>query len=145
MGEITVKDLDSLIEQLRIKEEEKDKIEALLTEKNKEISSLELRATEVLKSLEREEYDSPFGKISFEEVFQVKQPADENKHLLWDWMKEKGIFERYAQVHATALKSLFKTERNIAIENGEDPITFALPGMEPATIFEKLKFRPKKG
>ncbi len=141
---ITVSDLDNLVEEIHKKREEKEVIEETLSTKNKEISSLETRATEALKSLEREEYDSPYGKIEFETIFQVKNPTDDNKHLLWGWMRERGIFDRYAQVHATALKSLFKTERDIAIANGEDPITFTLPGMEPATIFEKLKFKPKK-
>jgi hypothetical protein len=141
---ITVKDLDELIKQIAEREVEKDALAELVKAKNKEISSLELRATEVLKSLEREEYDCPHGKISFEEVFNVKNPTDEKKHLLWDWMREKGIFDKYAQVHATSLKSLFKAERNIAIEGGADPLTFALPGMEPATIFEKLNFKPKR-
>lgn len=141
---ISVGDLDNLIKELGAKEKEKDCIEAQLKEKNKEISSLELKVTEILKGLEREDYDSPYGKISFETVFNVRMPTDEKKHLLWDWMREREIFDRYATVHATALKSLFKAERDAAIENGEDPLTFALPGMDPATIFEKLKFRPKK-
>lgn len=142
--QITVKELDTLLEQLGKLEDEKEAISESLKAKNKEISSLELRITEVLKSLEREEYDSPHGKCSFEEVFNVKMPTEENKEQLWAWMREKGIYDRYATVHATSLKSLFRAERNIAIENGEDPLTFALPGMEPATIFEKLNFKPKK-
>lgn len=141
---ISVKDLDNLVAEIALKEAEKEVIAETLSAKNKEISSLELRATEILKSLERSEYTCPQGKIKLEEKFNVKNPTDENKHLLWDWMKSKGIFERYAQVHAGSLKTLFKKEREIAIENGEDPITFALPGMEPATIFEKLEFKAVK-
>lgn len=139
----TLKQVDDLFKELTGLEVAKEEISETLKNKNKEIAALEAKITEVLVSLERDSYESPFGKASFVEEFQVRQPADERKHLLWEWMKEKGIFERYAQVHATALKSLFKMERTLAIENGEDPITFALPGMEPATIFRKLKFKPK--
>lgn len=142
--QISVKELDSILETLGKLESEKDVIEETLKAKNKEISSVELRVTEVLKSLEREEYDCPHGKVSFEEVFNVKMPLEDQKELLWNWMREKGIYDRYATVHATSLKSLFKAERNAAIQNGEDPLTFALPGMEPATIFEKIKFKPKR-
>lgn len=141
---ISVKELDSVLETLAQLETEKDVIAETLKEKNKQISSVELRVTEVLRSLEREEYDSPHGKVTFEEVFNVKMPSDETKEQLWTWMREKGIYDRYASVHATSLKSLFKAERNAAIQNGEDPLTFALPGMEPATIFEKIKFKPKR-
>lgn len=143
-NDITVKQVDELLLKLTVLEQEKEALAADLSAKNKQITSMEIKLTEVLDSLERDEYQSPHGKVSFTQEFQVKQPADENKHLLWDWMKARGIFERYAQVHATALKSLFKAERTIAIDNGEDPITFALPGMEPATIFRKLKFKPTR-
>lgn len=139
---VSLKQMDDLFKALTKLEKEKEEIQDSLKEKNKEIAIQELKISEILTSLERDEYESPVGKASFEVIFQVKNPSDENKHLLWEWMKEKGIFERYAQVHATSLKSLFKVERDIAIENGEDPMTFALPGMEPATIFKKLKFKP---
>lgn len=140
---VTLKEVDDYFKHLAHLEAEKDAISETLKSKNKEIMALEFKLTEILDSLERDEYESPFGKASFVEEFQVKQPLDEKKHLLWEWMKEKGIFERYAQVHASSLKSLFRAERIVAIENGEDPMTFALPGMEPATIFRKLKFKPK--
>lgn len=143
MSDITIKQVDDLLKTLAQLEAEKDEIAEQLSHKNKAIAALEFQITEVLDSLDRKEYDSPYGKASISQEFQVKNPSDENKHLLWNWMKEKGIFDRYAQVHATSLKTLFKAERAIAIENGEDPMTFTLPGMEPATIFRKLKFKAK--
>lgn len=144
-GTITFEQVDSLMAELATKEEEKESIADSLKAKNKEITTLELRITELLKSLERNDYTCKYGKVAFKEVFNIKMPSDDNKHLLWKWMREEGIFERYATVHAVSLKSLFKSQRDLAIENGEDPITFALPGMEPATIFEKLDFKPIKG
>jgi hypothetical protein len=68
MTEISVKDLDSLLELLKEKRAEKEAIEETLTLKNKEITSLEFRATEVLKSLDRDEYAGPatiFEKLEF--------------------------------------------------------------------------------
>lgn len=144
MSEVTIKQVDEMLAKLHSLEDDKEAIELALTEKNKEISALSGKLSEVLDSLERTEYTSPFGKVSFEEVFQVKNPPDEKKHLLWDWMRERGIFDKYATVHATALKSLFKAERANAIDSGEDPMTFALPGMDPATIFRRIKFKPNK-
>lgn len=144
-SEITVKDLDDLLMKIRELQVKRDEAAEVVTGFNKEINTLEVRASEVLIALERDEYSCPAGEVFFEEVFNVKNPTDENKHLLWDWMKERDIFERYAQVHATSLKTLFKKELQIAMESGEgDPITFALPGMEPATIFRKIKFKAKK-
>lgn len=144
MTQISVKELDTILEKLGVLEEEKSQIEETLKAKNKEISSVEVRISEVLKSLEREEYDSPHGKVFFKEIFNVKMPEEERKEELWNWMREKGIYDRYATVNANSLKSLFRAERQVAIDSGEDPLTFALPGMEPATIFEKVEFKPKK-
>lgn len=142
---ITVADLDALVAQISEVEGYKDAIELQLKEANKKIASLELRATDILKSLGRTSYSSPFGSIAIDNVMNIRQPEDDRKEELWGWMREKGIFDRYASVNATSLKALFKRERDIAIENGEDPVTFALPGMVPATFFQKLKFRPSKG
>lgn len=142
--QITVAELDGVIAELAQKEAEAEEISLQLKAKNKEIAALEAKISSVLELLERDEYDCPVGKISIEEILSVKNPSDENKHLLWSWMREKGVYDRYAQVHATALKSLFKEELALAIKNGEDPLTFALPGMEPATFFRKIKFKPRK-
>ncbi len=142
---ITVADLDALVAQIAEKERYKDAVELQLKELNKAIMALETRATEILKSLGRKSYDSPWGSIGIDNIMQVVQPSDDRKEELWAWMREKGIFDRYASVNSNSLRALFKRERELAIENGEDPLTFALPGMVPATFFQKLKFRPSKG
>ncbi len=143
-SEITVADLDNLVEKISKLEDQKEIIEISLKEKNKEISLLEMRAIEILKSLERESYSSPYGSITIKPVMNIVQPEEDRKHELWEWMRTKGIFERYATVNSNSLKALFKKERELAIENGGDPITFALPGMVPATFFKKLEFKAKK-
>lgn len=144
MSEVQAKEMAGLMERLAKCEEEKDAIQATLTEKNKEISSIESAIRNHLLELGWDEFKCPLGEVKLREEFQVRMPPEDRKQELWEWMKEKGIFERYATVHAVSLKALFKAEREIAVHSGADPITFSLPGMEPATVFQVVKFRPVK-
>lgn len=143
--EVTVAELDALCQELTEREAEKEVIAASLSEKNKEIARLESKAKGYLTELNRRDYVSPSGALSIKTDTTIKMPSTpEEKAKLWAWMREKGIYDAYATVHATSLKSLFLSERTLALEEGGDPITFALPGMEPAKEYESVKFKPKK-
>lgn len=141
MSLVTVSDLDNLVEQIATIKKEIEAMEAAATLKNKELAVLQGKAFNYLRELDREDYKSPFGNLSIKTVYQVKNPqTDEDKKSLFDWMREKGIYEKYAQVHASALKSLFLAEREEYIKQGNDPMLFSLPGMAPATMFETVNF-----
>lgn len=147
-GKLSVYDLDFLLDRLRQKNAKKVELEKILKRESKVFSRIKSIATAVLKDLDREDYKGPGGSISIKHIMQVKMPqTPEAKAQLWAWMREKQIYDRYATVHATALKSLFDQELKIAQQDlGDDfdPIAFALPGMEPATYFDDLKFTPAK-
>lgn len=145
MSDVRVQELSGLIEQLAQAESEKDGMEAALKEKNKEIARIESSLRGYLAELQWTEFTAPAGKVSLGETFNIKMPqGEEAKGELFSWMRKQGIYDKYATVHATALKALFKVERELALERGEDPVTFALPGMEPATVYEIVKFKPAK-
>jgi hypothetical protein len=141
-GKIEIKDLDFLLEALREKNAVVDELEEQVKEQNKVIARIKGIIGSVLKDLDRADYKGPAGSIKVVSRTQVKMPqTPEEKELLWNWMREKGIYDRYATVHATALKSLFEAELEIAKSDPEfDPVTFALPGMAPATFFEDVRF-----
>lgn len=142
---VTVEELDQLLANLAGLNQEKEDIAEALKEKNKEIFALELSAKNYLIELGRTDYDSPHGKGSLKEDFSVKLPqGPDNKKLLWDYMRAEGVYDAYATIHATAYKSYYKTKRDEAVEKGEDPMTFALPGTDPAAVFEVFKFKAKK-
>lgn len=147
-GKLSVYDLDFLLDRLKQKDAKKKELEKVLKRESKVFARIKSIATAVLKDLEREDYKGPGGSISIKHIMQVKMPQNpEAKSQLWAWMREKQIYDRYATVHATALKSLFDQEMKIAEQDqGEafDPITFSLPGMGPATFFDDLKFTPAK-
>lgn len=145
MSDVKVKELQAVIQEIQVNEDSVEALENSIKEHNKILASLRAKATGYLVELGWNEFDCPLGKIKMVERWQTKAPSSvEDKAKLFGWMRERGIYDKYATVHAVALRSLFLAEREVALENGEDPVTFALPGMEPATLFEDLKFTPKR-
>lgn len=144
MSEVKVTELDDLCKRWKEKEDEIAVLAEQVKQINKEISGIKASIAGHLAEANRTDYVSPFGKVKTVERWQTKMPGDlERKNELWGWMREKGIYDAYATVHATALNSLFLKERELAVERGEDLLTFALPGMEPATLFEDVKITKK--
>lgn len=147
-GKVAVEDVDFLLERMREKDRKIKELTRLAKRESKVMQRIKFIATSVLKDLNREDYKSPTGSISIRHLLQVRMPqSPERKAELWAWMREKGIYDRYATVQANSLKSLFEAEMAIAQrEQGDsfDPVLFALPGMDPATFFDDLKFTPSK-
>lgn len=141
MSEVSVAELDKLILAIRLNEEESSVVEGELKALNATITGLKAKACTWLKELGRSTYAAPDGSVSIVERVNIKMPATaEDKALLFDWMREKKIYDTYATVHAVSLKSLFLREQEEAMKAGADPITWALPGMQPASVFEDVKF-----
>jgi hypothetical protein len=138
---VTVKDLDQLIADIAAKKAEIEELEAQTSAKNKELAAMQAKAYNYLRELGREDFKSPHGNLAIKQVWSVTNPkTEEDKAALFQWMRERGIYDRYATVHATALKSLFLAERESYVKDGGDPMLFSLPGMEPAKLFETANF-----
>ena len=141
---VTVEDLDKIMEKMKNLQNEIDARDEVTTSMNKELNQHKFRAAQYLKDLGREEYDSPHGKLELKKEWAVRAPAtDEDKLKLFDWMKEKGIFERYAIVNVKSLNSLYKLEWAAAIDRGEG-MEFTMPGIGAPVHDVVPKFKPKK-
>jgi hypothetical protein len=139
-----VADLDQLIEDLAKKEIEAEKIGESLKAVNKEIARLEGRVVSHLKDLEREEYLSPLGKVKIKQKWRVNMPADDiAKKALFEHLRERHIFDKYATVNSNSLNSLFLRDWDEAKERGEG-MTFSMPGIDAPKLFEALDFKIKK-
>jgi hypothetical protein len=141
VSSVTVKDLDNLVAEMAKKKAEIEALEEQTTEKNKELAAMQAKAYNYLRELGREDFKSPSGSLSIRQSWSITLPkTPEDKAALFDWMKSKGIYDAYASVHATALKSLFMAERETYIKEGGDPMIFSLPGLTPAKLFETANF-----
>lgn len=145
-GKVEASTLNFLMQKMAEKQAIINKFENQAKKENQVLMRMKAITKSVLKDLDWTEFKCPFGQIKVRPITQVTAPkSPEDKLKLFDWMREKQIYDRYATVHATALKSLFEAEFEEASKHPEfDPMTFCLPGMVPATFYEDLKFTPVK-
>ncbi len=144
MSSVTVRDLDLLLEALAGKEAELEKQSEVTKKINKEIARLEGQVVAHLKDLGRTDYDSPIGKARIEEKWRVNMPADDMaKRELFDHLRARDIFDKFATVNANSLNALFMADWKEAQERGEG-VTFSMPGIGAPKLFEALRFKLNK-
>lgn len=141
--DVTAADLDKLVVEYFDMQKEKEAREALVTETNKKIMGLEARLATYLTALGRKNYAHPRGTVGIKISERVNLPqTDADKMLFFEWLRSKGIFEKYATVNAQSLQSLYFAEMEAAIK--ADPtaaLTFSLPGIGERKRFEGISKR----
>lgn len=144
MSEVTVQGLDLLCQQIAEKDLEHDEKDRAKKDAYKELEQLKYRAAQYLKELGREDYKSPYGDVAIVQKWRVNMPEDDNaKSALFDHLRERGIFDKYASVHAQSLNSLYMKDWEAAKERGEG-MEFSMPGVGAPKLDEKTNFKPKK-
>lgn len=110
----------------------------------KNLSALfEIEAKKLLKILEASELEQfrahgySFSPDITESVTVPKELEDKRK--LFDFLKERGIFEQTVSVNSQSLQSLYKACAKEALERGE--LEFRLPGCGEPKPYVKLKVR----
>jgi|SRR5690606_24149493 len=143
---ITVEQLDALIALLFQKKEEAKELEKLVTAKNVEISKVRADITVALKELGREDYKAAAGSVKLKTIWRVSLPqSDEDKQKLFDWLKERGIFNKYATVNSNSLNSLYMAEWEDAKKRGEG-MEFEIPGVPQPKSFQTIgEYASRKG
>lgn len=141
---VTVNELDALLQDILEKEDAIEAQEERLKEMNKEMARVQGKAVQFLKELGRDSYSGPAGKFTIEEKWRVNLPSsDLAKKELFDHLRERGIFDKYATVNANALNSLYKADWEEAKDRGEG-MEFSMPGIDAPKLFEKPVFKRAK-
>ena len=139
--EVTVEMLDQLVKDIADTKNMIALSEAHTSELNKLKGGLEAKCVNYLKALGRDKYQSPHGNVSVTAKWRVNLPAtDADKRAFFDWLREKGIFDKYATVNANSLQSLYMGEWDAATRAGVG-MEFTLPGIGERKLFEGLSFR----
>ena len=140
---VTVEELDLLVSDIFTKKKEIEASELVTSGLNKELAVLKGRAVNYLTELGREDFKSPYGNVSISQKWRINMPAtDEDKAALFDWMRERQIFDRYATVNSNSLNSLYMAEWEDAKKRGEG-MTFSMPGIGEPKLFTDLGMRKK--
>lgn len=145
--EVTIADLDKIIEDI-VKEYALLEVEeSKVKERNKGIGRLEGKLTQILKDLGREKYETPLAKVALKQKWRVNMPANDiAKRELFDHLRERGIFDKYATVNSNSLNALYMADWKDAEEKGEG-LGFTMPGIEAPKLYETTDIKPikKKG
>lgn len=145
---ITIEAIDEIIKDAVLMRDLVDELEEMTKHINKTVMRLEQKAGSYLKALKREDYISPYGVVQIMGKWSVRMPKDdESKMLTFGWLKEKGIFERYATVNVRSLNSLYMKEWEAAKKKDPDAwMTFSIPGVDAPVFdeFTKIKSNNKR-
>lgn len=134
---VEVQELEDFFKRFRELDTEYERVSALKTELYKELTALELRASEYLSALGKDKYVSNHGIFSYkyEQSFLTPKSIDD-KAALAAWLKERGIFEHYMTFNSMSINSLAKKE----IEATGDPL-LEIPGLKRGQSVLKTSFR----
>lgn len=133
-------DLDKISDQILRLDEEIDALEAQLKQKRelyKVACDLMLKAFDLL-SIENIRMR---GKLFYKaNNTSVKIPRTlEDKEKLFNFLREKGLFEQMVSVNSQTLNSLYKSLAEEALQQGN--LDFKIPGVEEPTIYTTLKLK----
>lgn len=146
--QLTAADLDALvIKYFDLLQIDKIRAEAALSVVNKEIGGVEAKLTTHLKALGRRDYRHARGTVKIVNKWRVNGPAtDEDKFMLFGWLKQRGIYDRCATVNVASLNALYMAEwEALKKTDPEAALTFSMPGVGAPKLFESIGKHKGKG
>lgn len=124
----SLKAVSELAEQMFRMKVERDEAEKEFEEKKSKLHEAGLRMREMLQAAGLESFKHPRGSVFLETRTTVKVPADPAaKQLLFNYFREKGIFDAYVTFNANSLSAWYRAERELAEKQGN--YGFAVPGI----------------
>lgn len=136
--EVSVAQMDSLIETMMKLRFEIEKQEDVLGDLNKQMSKLQAEATEKLKALGRKSYASPLGMVSIRETWRFNLPTNHaDKKAMFTFFKEKGeeVLYDFATVNSNKYSAFCNAEWEIAKVEGHG-MEYRGPGGSEPKLFE---------
>lgn len=135
---ITVEEMNNHAKIIREKEAEYDAAKKISTDLYKELERLEGQMGKMLLDLGQNTFETPYGKMILTERVSFKVPAgEENRKLLFDYLKERDLFDSFITVPYNTLNAWAKEE----LAQAEDKVTFRIPGLELPTISRAASLR----
>jgi len=138
--DISVPEFDRLVANAHRQNLKIKRMEACVQEEKTKLQKMRNSLMAYLEEFGKDKYTNDAGTIYIQNDFQCSVPKDpENKKLMFEWMQERGLFDKYATVNSVSFKSLYKS---LLESEGFD---FKMPGMEmEPTVFPMLKLKGSK-
>ena len=141
-SQITVNEMDNLIERLReAKDEYKIKSDASKIAKA-EYDTIQLKLLAALEELDKDSYIAKSGRITRVTKMAVRVPKTlDEKRAFFTWLREtRGdeVADSYMSVNSQSLNTLYNEMVDEYASRGE---ILTMEGVEPPTLRESLSFR----
>jgi hypothetical protein len=135
-GIMEVKQVDELVEKLRVSTQKRKEIERDLSEVKLEIGLLQGQLKSVLEEEGRDSYKSPSGTFSYKYVPTFRVPSDEaNRATFFQHLKDEGLFDSMITVHSATINSYGLQCKE---DKGEE---YTIPGIDQGEDRIKYSFR----
>ena len=133
-----IKDLQALCERMNMVRQQIDDIKEDKKKLEAELATMKKEAVEHLDAHGLKNFDHGQGKISINER---KSVSIQDKHVLFNWLKEQNIFEDMVTISAPTANKLYKEELEKATEAGDvDFLTQGIPGLSSPNTFRDIRF-----
>ncbi len=138
--EVTVKELDDLCKMEFQLRQEKDEVNKKLSDVNKKITDVQSKILAYFEQTDKTSYVvKDYGTYYKKVDFTVTKPTGDDKLVFFADLKEKGLFDGMADIHAARLQSYVATEIKLQMEAGvSEP---KVPGIKEFGYHTKLNFR----
>lgn len=143
--EVSTKELDAHVEQLRKIQEEYERHSAMAKELHFALENQKKKLMELLMKAGKTKYDAEgIGKVQLVDRMSVSYPKDleaRKQFVTWitDRLGEEGLLT-YLTVNSQTLNSMYKQE----FENADDPAMFSIPGLSEPTANTSVRFNRTK-
>lgn len=144
---ITIEAVDLLINDAVFFEELTDDLAELTTYINKKRMRLAQAGGSYLKTLKREDYVSPQGKIEIGGKWHVNMPeTHDDKLALFQYLKDRKVFDTMATINSKSLNSLYMKTWDLACKADPDMrVLFEIPGVPGPQWNEFTKIKGLSG
>lgn len=143
-SEVSVAAMDALLKDMFELKSEIDEKTAVITELNKKLNSMQFKAAENLKALDRTSYKSNFGSVSLRKAWRFNLPQGlEEKKAAFNHFKELGgeeLLYQYATINSNSYSSFCNQEWEEWKKRGEG-MDYRSPHGTEATLSETVTMR----
>ena len=143
MDDVTISEVDALCRDILKKRSALEAMEDTVKGLRRDAEHWEKKLLAYLTHFGKKSYPIDGSQIQIRGRTSFKIPqSDEKKTIFFEFLKARGIFERYATVHSAALNSFCNAELEVAQAEGRTE--FEIPGIESPTYSESIVIRKAK-
>lgn len=142
LSAVTVQQLEEKIKVYKEQKELVEQAEYEVEKLKKEMNNTGQWLQEFMEQHNKTSYKSCYGNLIMTTRFSVSMPKEpEKREALFNYLKEKGIYENLITINHQSLNSFYKEEMESHLNKGE--LDFTLPGVSEPSAHRTISLRRK--